>query len=354
MQKEKTKISTLTFHDGINHGAYLQVYALHNYLKQNGYQNEIINYKNPKHWFKEYKCFLYTKNIKNLIENIKKIIKFKKSHKKLKFTKFTFSRKKVSKKKFETIIIGSDVIWDLNQLLQGYQGYNYDPIYFGKDLNAKKIISYAASFGHTDQKEKKIKEIKKYIEKFHAISVRDKNSFKIIKRLINQEVPIVLDPIFLYNFSNEIIECPYSNFVLIYDPGKLNKENIDEIKSYAKKINKKTIAIGYKQPWCDINVVALDPFEWLGYFQKAKIIITTAFHGTLFAIKYNKEFATVLTPGRKNKFEPTLTNLKLTQRILQNNENLEKLFDQKINYDITNQKLSILIKQAKKYLIDSL
>lgn len=349
--KTLKKIGILTFHDGINHGAYLQVYALHNYLKQNGYQNEIINYKNFKHWFKEYKCFLYRKSIKDLIENIKKIIKFKKSHKKLKFTKFTFSHKKVSKKNFETIIIGSDVIWDLNQPLLNR---DYDSIYFGKDLNVKKIISYAASFGSTDQKEEKIKEIKKYIEKFNAISVRDKNSFKIIKGLINQKVPIVLDPIFLYNFSNEIIECPYSDFILIYDPGKLNKENIDEIESYAKKINKKTIAIGYKQSWCDINVVALDPFEWLGYFQKAKIIITTAFHGTVFAIKYNKEFATIVTRSRKNKFEPLITNLELAQRILQNNKNLEKLLSQKIDYDITNQKLNILIKQSKKYLINSL
>ncbi len=348
---KKIKIGILTFHDGINHGAYLQVYALHNYLKQNGYQNEIINYKSFKYWFKEYRCFLYRKSPKDLIENIKKIIKFKKSHKKLKFTKFTFSHKKVSKKKFETVIIGSDIVWDLNQ---SFLNHNYDSIYFGKDLNTKKIISYAASFGSIDQKEKKIKEIKKYIEKFHAISVRDKNSFKIIKGLINQEVPIVLDPTFLYDFSDEIIECPYNDFILIYDPGKLNKENIDEIKNYAKKRNKKTIAIGYKQSWCDINIVALDPFEWLGYFQKAETIVTTAFHGTVFAIKYNKEFATIITDGRKNKFEPILANLGLTQRILQNNKNLEKLFSQKINYNITNQKLNILIKQAKKYLINSL
>ena len=59
----------VTFHDGINYGAYLQVYALQNYLKQLGIDSEIINYKNKKHEFNEYKCFLYTKNLKKFLNS---------------------------------------------------------------------------------------------------------------------------------------------------------------------------------------------------------------------------------------------------------------------------------------------
>ena len=38
-------IGILTYHDGFNYGAYLQVYALQNTLKDHGVENVIINYK---------------------------------------------------------------------------------------------------------------------------------------------------------------------------------------------------------------------------------------------------------------------------------------------------------------------
>ena len=52
------KIGILTFHDGINHGAFFQAFSTYSFLKANGYDVEIINYKNKRHWFTEYRTFL--------------------------------------------------------------------------------------------------------------------------------------------------------------------------------------------------------------------------------------------------------------------------------------------------------
>lgn len=61
---------------------------------------------------------------------------------------------------------------------------------FGKDSRAKKIISYAASFGNTGIKELKRfdvqDEIAELLKKFTAISVRDKNSEVIVKELVGK------------------------------------------------------------------------------------------------------------------------------------------------------------------------
>ena len=342
------RTSILTFHDGINHGAYLQVYALHNFLKEMGYENSIINYKNFKHWYNEYKCFLYTKNPKKLISNIIKIIKFKQNHKKLNRTKFTFSRRRVANIKFDIIIIGSDEVWNFKIPLFGF-----DPIYFGKELNAKKIISYAPSFGTINTDDDIPQEVYEGIKNLDAISVRDENSKEIIRNIINKDVPIVVDPIFLYDFFEEEIPCPYSDFILFY--GRVPEDDeIQKIRGFAKSQGKKIISVAYSNPWCDINVVALDPFVWLGYFKKADLVITSAFHGILFSIKYNKEFCVITDPYRKNKIGNFLVNLCLSQRSLSQNSDLEHIFGRRIDYKMVNEKLNNLILQSKKYLIDSI
>lgn len=50
------KIGILTFHDGPNHGAFLQAFALMKFIEKQGYDVEVINYKNKQHiWFEEVK-----------------------------------------------------------------------------------------------------------------------------------------------------------------------------------------------------------------------------------------------------------------------------------------------------------
>ena len=50
------KIGIVTFHWATNYGAILQAYALQNYLKKNGHEVFIINYR-PKQYRKSiYKC----------------------------------------------------------------------------------------------------------------------------------------------------------------------------------------------------------------------------------------------------------------------------------------------------------
>ena len=48
------KIGILTFHDGLNHGAFLQAFSTLSFLKKHIYNNVfIINYKNKNHLQKE-------------------------------------------------------------------------------------------------------------------------------------------------------------------------------------------------------------------------------------------------------------------------------------------------------------
>ena len=342
------KIGILTFHDGINHGAYLQCYGLYKTIENMGHDVKIINYKNFKHWWKEYKCFLWTKNPRILYANIRKIFKFKVEQRRLPKTSFTFSREKVNKEEFNIIVVGSDIIWNYKNPLFGF-----DPVYFGNFLNAKKIISYAGSFGNIDINDSLPKEAINDLKKFSNISVRDDNSLKILKKITYKPINIVLDPTFLYNYTKEEKKCIYKNFILIY-AYQINLDQIRQVKEFAKKKNLNTIAIAYNQAWCYKNIISLSPFEWLGYFRQADYIITSTFHGTIFSIKYSKKFVTIPNIHINNKLRYIMEITELKKRVLHNQKNIEKILSLNIDYKIVNKKLSKFVLESKNYLKECL
>ncbi|MCE2266893.1 hypothetical protein GPX15_05810 [Streptococcus thermophilus] len=84
----------------------------------------------------------------------------------------------------DCLIVGSDEVFNC---IQKNPNVGYSLELFGKDNNAKRLISYAASFGNTTldklQAYAKDREISTYLKRFDAISVRDSNSGEIVKKI---------------------------------------------------------------------------------------------------------------------------------------------------------------------------
>lgn len=91
------------------------------------------------------------------------------------------------------LVIGSDEVFNC---VQKNRNVGYSPELFGEGNNAKRLISYAASFGNTTleklDKYKKKDEIASLLKKFDAISVRDSNSGKIVESLTGRFPTITL------------------------------------------------------------------------------------------------------------------------------------------------------------------
>ena len=134
------KIGILTFHDGLNHGAFLQAFSTMTYLNTKFDHVQIINYKNKYHHRQEgWKHIFKYRNPIRIIDFLQKKISFSKDQKKLNLTKFTTNHNKIIPLNFDTIIIGSDVIWNSSI-------FGEDDIYFGNVLECKQI-AFSASFG---------------------------------------------------------------------------------------------------------------------------------------------------------------------------------------------------------------
>ena len=343
------KIGILTFHEGINHGGFFQAFSTYKFLKNNGYDVEIINYKNKTHWLAEYKVFLLTKNPKKLIFNIKKIFAFKEDQKEMKLGKFTTDISMI-KLEFDVIVVGSDIVWNYEWAFLGK-----DPVYFGKGLKSKKWVSYAPSFGAVDCETSIIPDyVVRGLKKFSHISVRDENSMCLVKKACEKEVKVVLDPSFLLDTSGmEKAIKTKDEFLLIY-AYSLRESDVKQVKEFASQNNLKVIAIGYSQPWADLNIINLGPFEWIGYFDKASYVLTGTFHGTLYSLKYKKNFITSNNKGISNKVKTILSKLGLLERLTEGQLNFNKLYCSGIDYGVVNDLLDPLVDESKKYLLTAI
>lgn len=340
------KIGILTFHDGINHGTYLQVYALSRMLSINYSTDEIkvINYKNNQNFWNEYKIFIFQKNIFNVIRNILKILKFKKIMPLLKLTKFISNYEEVNKENFDIIIYGSDEIWNYS-----HSFIELDKIYFGFGLICKNKISYAPSFSEAEFKNLP-KELENFPSNFKHLSVRDSYSKNIIQEINDTLVPkIVLDPTFLYDFNQEVVNNNEKKFILLYCAG-LENDFINRIIEFSKEAELVIIAIGYKMNFAKKNIISLDPFEWIGYFKSAEYVITNTFHGTVFSIKYNKKFVSIPKEDKKNKIVSILNRFDLSNRLCMNEKFIKNILVEDIDYFRVNK----LIENYKKESLDFL
>lgn len=263
------------------------------------------------------------------------------------------------------LLIGSDEVFNC---IQSNPNVGFSLELFGANNKAKRLISYAASFGNTTieklMKYKVDEEVKKNLNNFDYLSVRDKNSISIVKTLINKTPSYHIDPVLLYDYMKDCKKIPdkvdEENYIILYAyPGRINKEENEIIKAYAKAHNKKIICFGGVQKCCD-KFIDCSPFEVLSYFKNADGIITDTFHGTIFSIINNKKFITLVRKsqgssyGNEEKLTDLLTRLKLDKRIQYDLRNLDKLLSENIDYSDTNDIIKVERSKAKAYLADSI
>ena len=104
-------------------------------------------------------------------------------------------------KNFNSIIVGSDQLWNTNVQFENY----FDDYYFLGFIKNPKIkkISFSSCFGDIKQKWKFKHLLSKQLLNFDHISVRNKFSQQIIKKLTKKKPPLTCDP---------TLRCDYKEF----------------------------------------------------------------------------------------------------------------------------------------------
>lgn len=305
------KIGILTFHRAHNYGAVLQAYALATYLKNKGYDAEIIDYRpisiEQGHGVMPVKRIKGKSTFRKLTFIIKLLpFLFYRKKRSNVFTKFInnlptssviYTENSKAIENYDYIICGSDQVWN-PQITNGL-----DSFYTANIKTKAKFISYAAS-AEINPAFQKIDIYRDVLKRFYKISVRESIFKNQLQPLTNKPIYQVLDPIFLLSKEEWIkfSKNPFKkkNYVLVYQvrrdknvlkyAKKLSRENkleIIEITAEAEFLPKKN------------RYMTLSPQEFVGAFIYAKAVVTTSFHGTAFAALFQKPVKTMLfnTPG---------------------------------------------------------
>lgn len=315
------KIGILTFQFAHNYGAMLQAYALKGYIKKMDINCELIPYY-PVHFQGAYEISPLSKgsSFKHKLGNILHYFKRKDQYQLFNNFKYnelyesnvtneidSFSQISSYCGKFNTVIFGSDQIWntDIN--------YN-DSVYFGATINCKKI-SYAASMGKKTPVDKQVEYVRKYLSSFHAISVREPDSQVIIKKIANLDAEVVCDPVFLLT-KNEWVELEQSvaglnkPYILIYVLEE-NEELLKQAKELASENNWNLYSI---HPTLGIKfngiqqLTKVGPKEFLYLIHHAEAVCTNSFHAVSFSVIYKKRLLHI--PNSKSP-ERTVSLLRL-------------------------------------------
>ena len=265
----------------------------------------------------------------------------------------------------DCLVIGSDEVFNC---IQKNSNVGYSPELFGKNNHAKKLITYAASFGNTTliklEKYKKANEVGALLKKFDAISVRDTNSGTIVEQLTGKEPVYNLDPVLTYDYMNCCDKIPRvqtnEKYLILYAyAGRISNDEADWIAAYAKKKNLKVYAIGGIQKCAD-RFVDCSPFEVLAYFRNAEEVITDTFHGSIFSVITHRPFATLIRKsvgnsyGNEEKLSDLLNRLGLTERMTTKVEETEHINQQPIDYEKVDDVLQKQREIAKAYLCQSI
>lgn len=357
------KIGILTHYNVNNQGARLQMFCLSEWLKEHGHEVKILTYEknydfhsdelkknsasfsNLFYYIKEY---LFKKGIGLTLFNYKKV-------KKHKGTENLLSYEPYDSEDLDLVIVGSDEVFSID--------VGFNEMMFGYGLKAP-VIAYAPSFGKATEEDLKehnvYDKIKDGLGTFTCLSARDSHTKELMKSLTNEEIPIVCDPVILYNgdflkTGNRVTKKKYM-IVYSYDRNMVKKDEIKAIKEYAKKNNLITVSLGTYHKWCDKNI-ACDSLSWYSYFSEAECVITDTFHGYVVSLKNQCNVALFIRESiNAFKLRSLAKETGSEDRILKEitASEIERVLSQKPNYEVINKNLEKMIENGEEYLLSAI
>lgn len=296
------KVGILTFHRPINYGAYLQSFALSNYLHMTfpDIEFEIVDYIAPREKKNIYLNVLRTVKWYGISAGVKEITKiriFKNALEYLPLSKEYFCTENLDELysyidgKYDMLLIGSDAVFNWNQ--NGFPSA-FIPVY----NFTIPVVTYAASvhgLEYYDVEKEKIRDCKFAFSNLSFIGVRDKNTERFVKFCDETLKPIhccdptvVMDYDALYSIKHrkldEIskaynIDLSKQYIVMMLENQEIAKEVYDR---YSKEYT--IISLFKKNRYSDMFLYDLTPVEWALVLKYAKLVVTNYFHGTLVSL----------------------------------------------------------------------
>lgn len=352
------KVGILSMQRIVNYGSFLQAFGLKKTIESLGHEVVFVDYKSEPPLV-PYSRKSYLANVARqsaavaYIEDfIRKRGSFEYAYHRQYLPLLGVSYRRNPAEKTDMAVIGSDEVFNC---LQSGPNVGFAPMLFGQGVNARKVISYAASCGYTDldgiRRHGLEDRLGGYLRSFAALSARDENTRRVISALTEREPVMNLDPVLISDFDLPGREPLLSEYVVLYTyrVRPYAREEAESIQAFCRKNGKTLVSLGEGQPWVD-QIIPADPFEMLRYIQRADFVITDTFHGAIFSIKYNKKFAVLVRPDNRQKLEDLLTRLNMGDRQIGDFSELQGKFESEPDFARTNEIIAAGRRDTLSYL----
>lgn len=356
------KIGIYTIHACNNFGAVLQAYATATYLRNHGYDAELVNVMSKDD---EKRCRYIGKwtSLKGIVSNILSLVN-PKIH--VKYSNFLEFRKKLPLSKryysnaeynlnpiaYDLHLVGSDQVWNVERGLG-------DSFFFLPYLNkSARKASFASSFGNVQAALKYKNEIQDMLSSFSMISVREDDACEFLDNACNLKAVNVLDPTFLLSNKewNEIsgLEPIIKGKYILYYGFDRSKE-CGEILKESKRLTGLpiiSISVGTSSPYhFDCFYQEAGPIEFLNLIKNATLVLTSSFHGMALSLNFRKQFIVIKHGTRMSRMKSALSQFNLKDRIIANKVELKKLVNSPIEYENHNNIIDTKIRYSRYQLI---
>jgi polysaccharide pyruvyl transferase WcaK-like protein len=304
------KIGVLTFHRCINYGSYWQARCLAEGLQAKGHNAVILDHYSLRINIAEWKC-AYQPVLPTAVPKSdhplyrKKIEKFFKAFDRLPLSSRFHLDNPEEMEYCDIVVVGSDEVWNLF-----HPWYGNNPVFYGEGIRTERLISYAASFGNYPASWGIDQHWSSKLRNFEEISVRDENSYWIIKNAIGIEPEIVLDPCLQFSVHPEERDSSYwqKPYIAVYGHN-FSSSYIRAIKDWADHKQLPLISIGYRNDWADQQWLTADPHDFAHFIRNSEAVATNFFHGCVFALRSFKPFVCESSQYRSNKVQGLMNKI---------------------------------------------
>jgi len=296
----KRKVLLVTVQGYFNYGNRLQNYALQEMLKDLGFEvhtlmaeEHLRTYSKDK-WKFYIKYILTTMGVKHFVISYsdtmrrRRLFNFTKQY--IDHLEFIDNREVWNKNwdEYACVVTGSDQVWhNWNTMDRELE------FYYLEFVDKEKRVAYAPSFGFTSFPKEDEERHRRGLLELSALSCREKEGCDIIYALCGRSAERLLDPtLVLVKERWEAFEkrpsfiAHENGYVLVYLLGEYTEEYRSIVEETAAQKHLEVINVS------DITTpkyYSVSPNEFVWLIHHAGVVCTDSFHGTVFALQFEKE-----------------------------------------------------------------
>ena len=308
-----------TLHCCINYGSYWQARCLVDGLRGLGHEAVLLDHDDPRVTRAELACALQPmlplrSDKTDRRRHAAKVRAFAAAQARLPLSpRFPLGGRPEGQ--FDAVVVGSDEVWN-----PGHPWYGGAGLFWGVGLEGLPLIAHAASAGGYTAPLPQ--ERAAALGRFATIAVRDRTTQAHVSAATGTAPPLVLDPCLQFppRPAAPLRRAPYA---LVY-----GHEFPDwaggAARAWAAARGLQLLSVGYRNAFADEQWLEAGPHGFASAVAGASAVITTMFHGTVFALNAQLPFAAIPSPYRAAKLTDLVTLLGAQHHLVGDEADLEQ------------------------------